>query len=115
MNETLLILGGVISVIAVLLLFYPFWAARQDEQRSHNLSAQQLEDELMRVVTAVKDLDFDYDMGKMGDEDYIAQRKYMVGRGVSLVLQLQDARKVKRHLDDEIEKLIKKHKRKTAS
>ncbi len=61
-----------------------------------------LEIQLMQMVKSIRDLDFDYDTGKIETEDYIEQRKLFIGRGVSLLIRLDEAQK----LDTQIEEMV---------
>ena len=49
---------------------------------------QDLNNRLDRLIESIHDLDFDYDTGKLTDEIYIHQRKMLVGRGVSVLMRL---------------------------
>lgn len=78
------------------------------KQKRHYTSAQHavetMQDKLNQIVGAVRDLDFDFDTGKITEKDYVEQRKLMIGRGVSLILQLRTLQYSTE--DDEVEKLI---------
>jgi hypothetical protein len=91
MNTTFLLVGLLSLGVLALGMAYPLLLARR-EKINVNLANSSLEDQLQRYVSAVRDLDFDYDTGKLAQEDYITQRKLLVGRGVSTLIQLDDLR-----------------------
>ncbi|MBZ0308953.1 MAG: hypothetical protein K8I82_23010, partial [Anaerolineae bacterium] len=74
----------------------------------------ELEDSLHRFVTSVRDLDFDFDTGKIGEADYLEQRKLLIGRGVSALKRLDEALQEQKEVDDEIEALVDAYRQKKA-
>ena len=48
----------------------------------------QLQAEHETILTAIRDLDFDYQTGKFSEEDYRAQRERLVQRGVQLLKRI---------------------------
>lgn len=95
---TLLVLGAMMS--------QPLRMVQRQKHKNDPLAASQLEDQLHRFVYAVRDLDFDYDTGKIAKNDYIAQRKLLIGRGVSTLIKLDDLRQ-----HDPLEKEIAAYRR----
>ncbi len=94
---------GVIMAIPMLVgMLFPLWHSYQHI----SLATNQLEDQLERLVISVQDLDLDFDMGKLMAEDYALQRKMLIGRGVSVLLKLQESRRQPTIADDELEQLI---------
>ena len=103
------IMGGLLAAV----IGSPFWASRNQRGASafkDQVTLSGLEDHLLRLARAVRDLDFDYDTGKMPEQDYIEQRKQIIGQGVSVLIRLDEARKDQDVLDDEIENLIEAYK-----
>lgn len=47
-----------------------------------------LQAEREAILTAVRDLDFDYQTGKFSEEDYLAQRESLMGHGVEILKQI---------------------------
>ena len=47
-----------------------------------------LQAEREAVLTAVRDLDFDYQTGKFSEEDYLAQRESLMEHGVAILKQI---------------------------
>jgi hypothetical protein len=54
-----------------------------------------------RAVTALQELDFDYILGKVPEEDYPAQRTALLQRGAGILLQLDQAQKSQINLQAE--------------
>ncbi|MGM0575475.1 MAG: hypothetical protein ACQEXJ_07065 [Myxococcota bacterium] len=48
-----------------------------------------LEDEKVRLLTTIRDLEFEHAMGKLSDEDYAALRGRFEGRAVRVIEQLE--------------------------
>jgi hypothetical protein len=63
----------------------------------------QLQAEHEAILIAVRDLDFDYQTGKLTQEDYTAQRESLIQRGVE-ILKLIDERQ-----NDLIEEAVRAH------
>lgn len=71
-----------------------------------------------RVLTALRDLDFDHAMGKTLDDDYAAQREQLLAQGAAVLKQL-DALAPNQSsapdLDDEIERAVARLRRRGVS
>jgi len=106
MIGTLLLIGIPLSAVLGGIISIPLWSRPKRFQLHGSATLDELETHLHQLVGAVRDLDFDYDTGKISKEDYIEQRKLMVGRGVSAVLRLRQWKADNREADDEIEQLI---------
>src|SRR3972149_3319597 len=96
--EVLIVLAASAFVI------YPLvWGTRSgavvDEAEQEFLSQKE------RVYTAIKDLDFDYQTGKLAEEDYLSLREKFKGQAVSLLKQAESAEK-EDSVDYEVEKEI---------
>lgn len=116
MTTELIIATLVLGVISAAIIALPMLNARRHIFVKNERQITQLEEKLYQMVGAVYDLDFDFDTGKLTPEDYAQQRKVMIGRGVSLVLQLNALRQTVASSDtnDEIEKLVKRYRRQGA-
>ncbi len=89
-------LGSIFLILALLLLvaFFvsrPFFektpAVRGSQNSSdHDLSALLAEHD--RILNALQELDFDYGLGKIPEEDYPQQRSTLVLRGANILKQL---------------------------
>ena len=105
MTGTLLLVGLVLAGLMALVIAAPLFAARR-QVKARDTSSQELEEQLMLLVNAVRDLDFDFDTGKVAEADYLTQRKLLIGRGVSTLIRLDETRQQEGVLDDDIEKLV---------
>lgn len=91
------------SGIALLLAFlvggavfvaWPFIAAHKPVGKSKNEDLSglsqiaQLQAEREAILNSVRDLDFDYQTGKLSEGDYLAQRESLMGRGVEILKQI---------------------------
>jgi hypothetical protein len=107
-SEALLALV-VIVLVSGFALALPFLNGRRERSPMANHqthSVVELEDQLTQIVQAVRDLDFDFDTGKVAEVDYITHRKMLIGRGVSLLIRLDEALAQQDDLDQHIEDLI---------
>lgn len=114
MSENTILAGLVLLVAAGIAISWPFWMNSRTSKIKDKGSIAELEDSLHRLVTSVRDLDFDFDTGKIGEADYIEQRKLLIGRGVSVLKRLDEALFVQKELDDEIEDMIAAYRQKKA-
>lgn len=105
MNETLLLFGVIMAGMVALGIAAPLFAARR-QVKPLDTTSQQVEEQLGLLVNGVRDLDFDFDTGKVSEADYLTQRKLLIGRGVSTLIRLDETRQHEDALDDEIEKLV---------
>ena len=82
------LVGGAVFVL------WPFIAARSsaDEQakdKPADLSLiTQLQTEREAILNSVRDIDFDYQTGKLSEEDYLTQRENLMARGVEILKQI---------------------------
>lgn len=111
MQDTLII-GAIMALPILTAIFLPFWASYQSRASQSNSETVHWQDQVDQMVVAVRDLDLDFDMGKVSEEDYILQRKMLIGRGVSNLLKLRDFRRQPSEADDELEQLILAYKAK---
>jgi len=90
-------IGSIFIILALLLvvgLFVsrPFFDSRKEllispsDQADHERSALLAERD--RILTALRELDFDYTLGKIPDEDYLPQRNALLQKGANLLRQL---------------------------
>jgi len=108
MTTTLIIIALIFTVLSLGVAFLPLALAQKGNKRVERQTQEinRLEEQLDRFVNAVRDLDFDYDMGKLSAEDYATQRKFAIGRGVSVWLRLQASQSVVQRSDEELEAAI---------
>lgn len=108
------IIGVGIVLLAGFVIVLPFLTrrGRRWQRSTEQTSVGELEDQLSQLISGVRDLDFDFDMGKVPEADYATHRKALIGRGVSVLRRLEEARAAQRELDDELEQQIAAHRRK---
>ncbi len=100
--------GGIIVGVLIYLAILPIMSARSStkEKELNKLNVQELRTRYLLLLTSVRDLDFDYDMNKISYEVYAEQRKMLIGRSVSLLMQLDRAEAQLATVDGEIEQAI---------
>lgn len=113
MTSTLLLSAILILIVAGVAVLWPFLLNRQLNQQKRQ-SVVALEDSLRQFVMSVRDLDFDFDMGKITETDYIEQRKVLIGRGVSTLKKLDELHSQQHHIEDEIEQMVAAYRKKNA-
>ena len=97
----LMALGIVVFVAEPLLRHAPAW--RIDDPDSQEVEALQLQKETL--YTAIRDLDFDFQTGKVDQHDYIKLRRALENEAVHVLRQLDALDPVMR-LDQELEQQI---------
>ena len=91
-----IVLGGAMAV-AVL---FPLLVRRSEEDEKtgaatggttqQNRALEVLWNEKQRVLRAIRDLDLDYDMGKLVDETYASQRVYLIRLYVAIAKRIDE-------------------------
>jgi hypothetical protein len=116
MSATAIFFLILIALVTGFALYLPFLNGNERRQGVQHKSASiaALEDQLSQSVNAVRDLDLDFDMGKISEADYIMHRKLQIGRGVSAMIRLDDALAEHKDLDQHIEDLIANYRHKRA-
>lgn len=88
----------VLALICLAIVSYPLF--KRQVALGDTARQQREQDELVtsyeRVVTAIRDLDEDFNTGKLHREDYDPERERWVARGVTLLHQLEAAGAVNR-------------------
>jgi hypothetical protein len=83
-----LFVGGAVFVM------WPFLTSRKSTEESPKskmsplVQISQLQAEREAILISVRDLDFDYQTGKLTEEDYLTQRESLMGRGVEILKQI---------------------------
>src|SRR5690242_12354250 len=77
-----------ILILVAIYLYAPFMERRarrvtQEEQALSSLMAER-----DRVINSLQELDFDYKLGKIPDEDYPAQRSTLLQKGADILRQI---------------------------
>jgi len=89
-ESTLIIL--VLGVLSLAILGWPFMQQRTRKGRQRFLAAERERDELLtayeRVLATIRDLDEDYNTGKLRPDIYQQDREYWASEGIKLLEQL---------------------------
>lgn len=88
-------IGSIFLILGLLVLVAIFIGRPLLERRTLELSQEEHElsallAERDRLLTALQELDFDYTLGKIPEEDYPAQRAVLVQRGVEILRRLDE-------------------------
>ncbi len=87
-------MGLLIGLLCILFVAWPFlFPSREGQKRLPAPPVDELQELIARreaVYSAIRDLDFDFETGKLEDEDYRLQRETWIARGVE-VLKAIDA------------------------
>src|SRR5512140_2088471 len=61
-----------------------------DQSEGHTMPSAlaQLQAEHEAILISVRDLDFDYQTGKLAEDEYLAQRERLMQRGVEILKQI---------------------------
>ena len=79
---------------------------RKKKSKLKSGDLEKIETQYQQLLNSIQDVDFDYDTGKVPDEVYAEQRKFLIGRSVSILRQLDDARSEVSDIDDDIEAAV---------
>src|SRR5687768_11424657 len=92
-----------IAVFVALFLYAPFLErrARRVSAEEHELSALLAERE--RAVNALQELDFDYKLGKVPEEDYPTQRLNLLQKGAEILKRLDELDLSKPHSNEDVD------------
>jgi rubrerythrin len=105
-----------IAVFVGLYLYAPFLErrARRVTAEEYELSALLAERE--RTLSALQELDFDYKLGKVPEEDYPTQRANLLQKGADVLKRIDELtpQKARSEKDADIERAIASRRRKTA-
>jgi hypothetical protein len=88
MELTAIFFALAILILVGIYLYSPFMErrARRVTQEEHELSALMAERD--RVINSLQELDFDFRLGKIPEEDYPAQRAGLLQRGAEILKQI---------------------------
>lgn len=116
MSTTVILLGGIGVALAFYLALLPILTARQaaQQQAAEKLTVRELYNRYHLLLNSIRDLDFDYDTGKISYDVYAEQRKMLLGRSVSVLMQLDRTEADLAHIDDQIEAEIAAYRDKVA-
>lgn len=86
------------SVFTLLLIVLPLLSRRDQSKSDFEVEfgkmplVQQLAQEREAVLQALRDLEFDYQTGKIAQSDYLVQREALLQRGAQLLRRLEAER-----------------------
>ena len=88
MELTAIFFSLAVLILVGIFLYAPFTEqrARQVTEEEHELSALMAERD--RVITSLQELDFDFRLGKIPDDDYPAQRASLVQKGADILRKI---------------------------
>lgn len=88
MELTAIFFALAVLILVGIYLYSPFMErrARRVTPEEHELSALMAERD--RVINSLQELDFDYKLGKIPEEDYPAQRTGLLQRGAEILKQI---------------------------
>jgi NADH pyrophosphatase NudC (nudix superfamily) len=88
MELTAIFFSLAVLVLVAIYLYAPFMErrARQVTEEEHELSALLAERD--RVVNSLQELDFDFKLGKIPEEDYPAQRASLLQKGADILRKI---------------------------
>lgn len=92
MTTEALIIVIVMLIVSVAAIAMPFISARRAKRQENVITLQKARDELLtsyeRVLSTIRDLDDDFQTGKLGESEYRQEREYWAEMGVRLLRQL---------------------------
>lgn len=91
---------GVIILVG-LYLYAPLLERRAQSVTTEEHDRSALLAERERVVTSLQELDFDFQLGKVPEEDYPTQRTLLLQRGAEILKKLDELQPVKTTLEDD--------------
>lgn len=106
MTTTLAFIAIAFLLLMGMVIAWPFLPAMQRRWVGATTPRAQGEEDVHFFVQAVRDLDSDFDTGKIAEADYIFQRKMLIGRGVGALMRLDEMQRQQQDADAEIEKLV---------
>ena len=88
MEITAILVSLAILILVAVYLYAPFvqGRARRVTEEEHELSALLAERD--RVINSLQELDFDYKLGKIPEEDYPTQRSSLLQKGADILRQI---------------------------
>ena len=101
-----ILIGLAALILVVFLVSQPLMDRRQRREETVS-EADRLRDERDRILTTLRDLDFDHASGKVLDEDYAPRRASLVAEGAAVLKQLDELKPAgPAPLDGEVEQAI---------
>jgi hypothetical protein len=86
------LIGIILAIITAVFIGYPLFQKRQQKiSFALNHRDQELEARKNEIYAAIRDIDFDYKMGKLSQEDYEALRHQYKSEAIGLMKQIDAA------------------------
>lgn len=86
------IIGIFLALLTAVFIGYPLFQKRQEKiSFALNHRAQELEARKAEIYAAIRDIDFDYRMGKLSQEDYEALREQYKTEAIGMMKQIDQA------------------------
>ncbi|HHL72593.1 MAG TPA: zinc ribbon domain-containing protein [Bacteroidetes bacterium] len=83
------IIAFMLIVAVTAYIAYPFYQANvQHISFEQNHRAEDLEARKTEIYSAIKDIEFDYEMGKLSEEDFLALREKYKAEAISVLREL---------------------------
>jgi hypothetical protein len=109
MELVAIVVGAIFGVFLLVICISPILqsSSRTDiAQENIQRKVADFRTRMNRTIDSIHDLDFDFDTGKITPETYAQQRKMLIGKGVSLLMQLEEAQGQVRDVNSTIEEMI---------
>ncbi len=101
-----ILIGLAALIVVAFLVSQPLIERRQPREKTVN-EADRLRDERDRILTTLRDLDFDHASGKVLEEDYAPRRASLVAEGAAVLKQLDELKPASpAPLENEVEQAI---------
>ncbi|MDQ7054709.1 MAG: zinc ribbon domain-containing protein [candidate division KSB1 bacterium] len=82
-----------LAILTAIYIGYPFYKSRQTSMNFNvNHSIEDLEAQKIEIYKAIKDIEFDYEMGKLSREDFEQLRSQYKAEAVNILKQLDQIR-----------------------
>jgi hypothetical protein len=86
------IIGIFLAILTAIFIGYPLFQKRQHKiDFALNHRAQEMEARKAEIYAAIRDIDFDYRMGKLSKEDYETLRNQYKTEAISMMKQIEQA------------------------
>lgn len=100
-------LGVVVAGAVGVYLSRPWWAKEgQFDSANPDSPEKSLNERHEQIISALRDLDFDHEVGKVTAEDYNLLRQSLLAEAATVLTQLDESRAGEADLDEEVEARI---------
>ncbi len=82
-------IGFMLIIAVTAYIAYPFYQSNiQNMSFEQNHRAEDLEARKLEIYSAIKDIEFDYEMGKLSEDDFLALRDKYKAEAITVLRQL---------------------------